>query len=179
MDLVRKRVTPLKRDYGKISRLMKRVFPESELFPIPFLLLQSCRKGIEFTAYYDENILCGISYVVKGKELVFLLYLAVDDSLQSKGYGSRILNSIKESAGDLPIALNVEPVEETASNYEQRLRRLGFYERNGFHQSGYRMKDDKEEYQILTTSDAFDPEAYREVLRYFARSSKIPCVVKD
>lgn len=179
MDMVRRRVRLFSRDYRRARHLMKRVFPSDELFPIPFLLVQSFRRGIDFYAYYDNGVFCGISYTVRSRNLVFLLYLAVDESLHSKGYGSRILTAVTDSLQGLPIALNIEPVETEAPNYEARIRRLRFYERNGFKKSGYRMKDEKEEYQILTNTDAFDPEAYMDALRYFSISSEIPSVVKD
>ena len=55
-----------------------------------------------------------------------------DDRLRSAGYGRRILEWFADEHPDLPLFLEIEPIDESAGNYAQRLRRLAFYQRNGF-----------------------------------------------
>lgn len=52
--------------------------------------------------------------------MVFILYLAVNDKIQSKGYGNKILNIIKENNMDKEITLNIKPLDKNADNYQQR-----------------------------------------------------------
>jgi ribosomal protein S18 acetylase RimI-like enzyme len=60
---------------------------------------------------------------------VYVEHLAVASNLRGKGYGSRMLQALKETTGGRPIVLEVElPEDETAR------RRIAFYERNGFRQ---------------------------------------------
>jgi hypothetical protein len=43
-----------------------------------------------------------------------VLYLAIDDSLRGKGYGSRILSQIKAEKPGQRIVLNIEPLDDKA-----------------------------------------------------------------
>lgn len=59
-----------------------------------------------------------------------ILYLAVNDKIRSKGYGSRILQEIKGRAHSRSIVLNVEKPSVNAENNAQRISRIAFYEKN-------------------------------------------------
>jgi GNAT superfamily N-acetyltransferase len=63
--------------------------------------------------------------------MTFVLYLATDESIRSKGYGSKMLKWIVENARRT-VVLNIETVEKAYENYEQRLKRQKFYIKNGF-----------------------------------------------
>ena len=62
---------------------------------------------------------------------VFVLYLAINAKIQSKGYGSEIIKWLKEYAGQRTIVLNVEPIDDTAINAQQRQKRIAFYKKQG------------------------------------------------
>ncbi len=84
-------------------------------------------------AYFDQEVFVGLTYAICTDNLVYLLFLAVEESKQSQGYGSQILAQVKKEAGVRPCVLTIEPMdEEDASNRTQRLKRLAFYERNGY-----------------------------------------------
>ena len=73
------------KEYKEIKSLMCRAFPKNEQIPMWLLHILAIRKSVEFSAYYDEDLFCGISYTVRNEELVFILYLAVNDKIRSKG----------------------------------------------------------------------------------------------
>ena len=80
------------------------------------------------------------------------IFLAVEESKQSQGYGSQILAQVREEAGERPCVLTIEPMdEEQVSNRAQRLKRLAFYERNGYQALNHFYFEGSERYQILTT----------------------------
>lgn len=168
MHLVCKNVQPSLTEYKEIKSLLARAFPKEEQYPLWLLRFWALRSDVDFTAYYDGKIFCGVSYTVRNAEAVFVLYLAVNDRLRSKGYGGMILNEIKERNPDKTILLNVEPADETAENREQRIRRIAFYRKNGFYETGCRIADKKSEYEILSTSQEFLKESYRDLLRIFS-----------
>ena len=93
-----------------------------------------------------------MTYTIYTGNLVYLLFLAVEESKQSQGYGSQILAQVKKEAGVRPCVLTIEPMdEEDASNRNQRLKRLAFYERHGYQLLNHFYFEGTERYQILTT----------------------------
>ena len=71
-------------------------------------------------------------YTIENDKYYFILYLAVNQEMRSKGYGGEILNYAYEQDGKRNIILNVERLDQTADNYEQRLKRVSFYEKTGY-----------------------------------------------
>ena len=64
-------------------------------------------------------------------EFLFVEHFAVAPPLRGKGMGSKMLSALKEKA-KTPIVLEVELPETEIAR-----RRIGFYERSGFHLNGF------------------------------------------
>jgi GNAT superfamily N-acetyltransferase len=124
--------------------------------------------GVDFLSFSDEGVFVGFAYLVSYKKTTFVLYLAVDGSLRGKGYGSRVLSQIKAEKTGQRTVLNIEPLDEKAPNAEQRRKRLAFYERNGFSESGYVSRDPSSIYDVLCFGPALDPGEYERLLTRFA-----------
>ena len=56
--------------------------------------------------------------------MMYVLYLAVNDKIRSKGYGTLMLKHLNEMSGNKEITLNIESLDENADNYKQRVKRL-------------------------------------------------------
>jgi len=167
MELNSKKVSKRLKEYKEIKKLMKRVFPKNELFPMWYLLLLSKMKMVQFYSYYEDNKFVGISYSLINDNMVFILYLAVNDKIQSKGYGTKILNIIKENNKGKEITLNIEPLDKNADNYQQRLRRYEFYKRNNFNNTGYYI-DDTDKYLVLSTKEELNIKEYKKIFKDFS-----------
>lgn len=167
MALLEKKVSKQIEDYETIKELMVKVFPKNEIIPMWLLLLLSKRKTVDFNAYYEEDKFVGFSYSIINLHIVFIFYLAVNDKIQSHGYGTKILNYIKKKYKDREITLNIEKVNSDAENYEQRLKRLKFYQNNGFNETGHYLDDDIE-YSILSTNKNFNKEEYVKILKKYS-----------
>lgn len=96
--------------------------------------------------------------------MIYLFYLAVNPVLRSKGYGTKLLQWLREKYPDKAIVGNIEPIGMDSDNEEQRIRRLAFYERNGFHLIPFRLSDDSGIYDIISTSDSFNEEEYERLI---------------
>lgn len=153
------------KEYSEIKNLCATAFPKNEQMPVWVLRLLAKRNGIDFTAYYDNDTFCGISYTVCKNDTVFVLYLAVNDKIRSKGYGSQILDSIKKNYIGKSVVLNIEPLDSDAENYEQRVKRFEFYKRNGFSNTNHFINDISGRYLILSTSENFSVKAYRDAIK--------------
>ena len=135
-----------------IEPLYEAAFPVEERLPLWQLSWNSLKRGQSFLAYFDQEVFVGLTYTIYTDNLVYLLFLAVEESKQSQGYGSQILAQVREEAGERPCVLTIEPMdEEDASNRTQRLKRLAFYERNGYQALNHFYFEGSERYQILTT----------------------------
>lgn len=83
----------------------------------------------------------------------------------NKGYGAAILHRLKADFQGKVIFLNVEPLDVQAENYEQRIRRVDFYHRNGFEPTNYYIFDNDDRYLILCSDRQFPIEDYRNALK--------------
>ena len=131
MELRQETVHIYKHGYSEIAKLFKESFPEGEQFPLWTLRLLTVLKPAKFSAFYDGDTLAGILYSIESTDYFFILYLAVNPKIRSCGYGGKILEYTFDRAGDRPIVLNVEALDENADNNEQRKRRNAFYARHG------------------------------------------------
>ncbi len=166
MNLFEKKVTKKLGNYDEIAAFMKRSFPKEELMPMWLLLLISKFKKYNFNAYYAENLFVGILFTIESKETLFIFYIAVNDKIQSKGYGSLLLKNIFEKYPNKYISLFIETIsDKNASNYEQRVRRLSFYKKNGFRQTGYSAGNKIPFIDILSTNDNFNIKDVKKLLK--------------
>ena len=144
--------------------LYRTAFPKEERFPFLFLQAIKLRRSCKFLSYCKDEELAGMSFTVEGQDMVFVLYLAVSENIRSKGIGSEILLYLKNLYGK-PLTLNVEPMDGDAGNADERRRRFSFYERNGFYDTGYLLRDSRMTYTVLSTAKDFLPDVYYETLK--------------
>lgn len=171
MAIKAKKVSHKLVEYPSICYLMKSAFPKNEQFPLWLLRLLTIRKNINFRAFFDDDQFCGILYTAENSKYIFVLYLAVNDKIRAKGYGSRILQWLKQSTSKT-IVLNVEAINSNATNLEQREKRIEFYKKNGITDTGYFFIDANERYSVLSSdSEHFDINEYKSLLKWFSLGS--------
>ena len=149
-------VTPQIGDFARVLALYEEAFPPEERIPIEQLVELSAERGVDFEAYYDEGELCGFTYNIVTPDYLYVLFFAVLADKRSGGIGSRILGFLKERFSTRTIVLEIEPLDSTAKNYAQRVKRLAFYERNGFTRTGYDLYEEEMRYTVLSVSGDFD-----------------------
>ncbi len=156
------------RDLSEAKRLYRTAFPKEEQMPFWTLRFLTLIKGIELTCYREDDCFCGFTYTVTEGSVVFVLFFAVSADLRGKGYGSSILAELKKRNPNRSIILNVEPLDADAENAEERVRRMRFYEKNGFFDTGYDIEEIGGTFRVLATEKEIDMNAY---LRVFGRMS--------
>ena len=162
MRLTARKVDGSLRDLSRVKGLLERAFPENEQFPMFLLRLRAWSSYVHFLAYYDGDDFCGFTYTVENEDMVFVLYLAVNDEIRSKGYGTAILADLKARASGRGVALNIEPLE--------------FYRRNGFVSTDYNLIDGGDRYLILCTKEDFPVEDYIRVIKRISFGLHVPNV---
>ncbi len=153
-----------RKNYKEAKKILENSFPKNELLPPLLLYIISKRKNIEYKGYYDNETFIGISYIIKSKKEVYILYLAVNNKIQSKGYGTKILTQIKENNQDKELILDIEPLDKTANNYTQRQKRYKFYQKNGFYNTQNYLIEDIN-YLILSTNKNFKKETLQKLIK--------------
>ena len=156
----------LGRCFFKVRRLYLTAFPKIERHPVMELFSASANGQAEFLNFTEDGNFIGLAYMIVRGSVAFLLYFAVDDSKRNKGYGSAILDSIRERYNGKDVVLLIESLHEDCGNMDIRIRRKGFYLRNGFHDTGFLQRSfgGEANYDILSTAEHFDEEAYRYML---------------
>lgn len=132
------------------------------------LLAMSLKPSVKFHALYDDHHFCGIAYYAESYDTVYLTYLAINKELRGHGYGTKILTMLEEKYPDKAIVIDIEPVVPTAKNYHQRVSRLKFYERNGFHRTDQKLKDQDGEFEALTTGKTFNKPGFIHALKHMS-----------
>lgn len=118
-------------EFKQLYELMEDSFPQSEirtfesqqkLLNNPLYTVYVLREDREILAFFAEW---------QNDSYRFLEHLAVNKNYRSRGLGSKTLQ-LYHDLSDKPVVLEVEP-----PNDETQIRRVKFYEKNGYHLSSY------------------------------------------
>ena len=119
---------------------LSEAFTENERKPLADIIALLQENRYEIWGLFEDSKMLGYACLWKSPEtpLVLLDYLGVNAALRNRGLGAAILSHLKSL--EIPLAAEAElPIEGDRPEENQlRLRRIGFYRRNGF-ASAYEM----------------------------------------
>ena len=150
-----------------LRRLYETAFPVQEQIPYDDLIYLLDAMDIEYTAYYDGEMLVGLTMVLRLPRYNWAWYFAVNEELRGQGYGQRILASVLDKHRDgHPFIMDIESPRQTdAPNPEQRRRRYAFYLRNGMRDTMTSRTWGNITYTILSNSDEpFTQQDYDDIV---------------
>lgn len=152
---------------AELRRLYETAFPEGEQIPYNELVHLLELMDIDYTAYYNSEMLVGFTMVLRLPHYNWGWYFAVREELRGKGYGQEILSAVLEKyrVGN-PFVIDIEsPMQPDAPNPEQRRRRHAFYLRNGLKDTGANRTYNDITFTIMSSSDApFTQQDYDEIV---------------
>ncbi|MEC6748680.1 GNAT family N-acetyltransferase [Marinilactibacillus sp. XAAS-LB27] len=154
----------------KVKNLYMNEFPKYERYPFWFLKYQSKKKNSDFYVIYDDNEYVGLLYLIYYKDIVYILYLAINHSKQSKGYGSKILNQLSQTYRGKRLLLNIEKIDSTAYNWEQRIKRKKFYKKNDFTNTNFEITNKHVVYEILFQGKEVYENEYHRLFKSYLGS---------
>ncbi len=140
-------------------------FPKVERFPYWLICLVAYFPGLHFRTWYVDGRFVGLTYVLTRHSMSVIYYLAVVDKERSKGYGALLLKEIQKLRPRT--ALITESDDVQAANREQRQRRISFYLRNGFVQTGWQLADYSGLYDIMATTKDLNVKKVRHLISRF------------
>jgi GNAT superfamily N-acetyltransferase len=151
----------------ELRRLYETAFPEQEQIPYDDLIYLLDAMDIDYTAYYEEDMLVALTMVLRLPKYNWCWYFAVREELRGKGIGQDILTTVlnKYREGN-PFVIDIEsPLQPDAPNPEQRKRRHAFYLRNGMKDTGTSRSWDGLTFTIMTSSDEpFTQQDYEDIV---------------
>lgn len=152
----------------QIKNLYKSAFPKEERAPL-FLLFKKAEAGKAlFYAVLEDNEFIGLVYIITTKKLAYIFFLAVEEENRSKGYGSKILESVKKMYPEKTVILEIEDTEkEDAENISERLKRLEFYERNGFVRLHHKVNEAGVDFELLGTDNTVNLAEFLELMKNY------------
>ncbi len=167
MKLTEKKLTKHLYNYKEICRFMRRVFPKEELMPMWLIRTLTLKKNYDFNVYYDNDLFVGILFTIESKDNLFVFYIAVNDKIHSKGYGSKLLQVLLDRYPNKSVTLFIETMDDkNAANYDQRVKRLAFYVRNGFVHTGIKAGFKTPFVDILSTDKDFDAVKAKKLMKF-------------
>ena len=158
-------------EFNPVYSAMKRNFTQEEIRDYDFAL--AVMKEEQYSIYHitDGDTRVGFCAIWELSEFAFIEHFVIYESFRCKGYGTRVLELIKESFKT--IVLEVEPPQD-----EMKARRIAFYKRCGFFKNGieytqppYRPSDEAVKLILLSyperlkDAEAVKKELYRSVYK--------------
>jgi len=99
--------------------------------------------------------------------------------LRSGGYGSRAIETLLKLYPNKQQIVDMEMVDESAENNEQRIKRRGFYLRNGYKPTGQFLSYLGVDYEILCMNENFDFDTFKEMMSTLKVDGFNPRYYKD
>ncbi|MGN1044533.1 MAG: GNAT family N-acetyltransferase [Candidatus Methanomethylophilaceae archaeon] len=141
-----------------LRELYESSFPETERVPLVSLLSGPEGTHASLVSVTDGSDIVGMYSVIRDRDMTFLFYLAVSEKDRCRGIGSRILEHIV-SHDPNPVVLNIELTADGLPPTDGRVRRMGFYLRNGFTDTRRVLHDEQGSFNILSNG-TFDEQRY-------------------
>ena len=116
-----------------LERINREAFPDNEYIPIREFYPLNPMLQVDVWAMMVDGIPSGFTVTMKHGTCVYIFYLAVDSGTRGAGFGSQMLAQLPELYPGCQVVVDFEAILPEAKNNAQRIRRTGFYLRNGFH----------------------------------------------
>lgn len=178
--LVRKNIRKFKiKDWKNVKSIYINSFPKEERFPFLLLYFNTLRNNSNLYVMEINNQIIGFIDAINYKNMIFILYLAVDKKMRNLGYGSKLLKQFLNENTNKNIYLNIDEVDTKFSDYKLRKQRLNFYLNNNFYLTNYLSVEQDGNFNIMIASNNnFEVDNYIELDKkiskwYFTKKSKI------
>lgn len=152
--------------WKEIREIYLEAFPKAERKP--FFTVRRCvkRGKAQILTAMEEGVLQGFALVIPYGDMAMVDYLAVSDSIRSRGTGSRILREVCRQFPGQTLVLLIEKPDDAAENSGQRAARRRFYLKNGFTSSGIYVSGHSGEMEVLNFGGRVSLEEYMALQRY-------------
>lgn len=144
-----------------LKDIYKEAFPREEKIPFWMLKMLTRDGRGEFYGVYDHEELIGLVYNVYYKDIIYISYLAIDDTKRGAGYGGEFYRPFRKSTVTVVFSCVSKRWIRRQRINEQRVRRKAFYESNGFKMLPFQVKEGIVMYDAMCVADR-EPEITRK-----------------
>lgn len=148
----------------KFKELYFSAFPQEERVPFDFLADKVQYGNSNLLTVYDGDLFVGILVLVFHKDMVFLWYLAIDDSLRGNGYGTKVLQVVEQKHSGCRLVLNIDEVADTFADFAQRQKRHQFYIKNGYDDCHVKTREKGVVYQLMSKNGNVPYNDYKQMM---------------
>jgi len=153
-------------DYEYLHYQYNKAFPVDERAPFRRVWKKAQDGKADFLGLYSHDRCIGFAYLVKYKDIVYIIYVAIDHRLRGRGLGTKMMNSILKRNAGKRIFLSCEPPDPKAKNAEDRERRREFYRRCGLEELPNKIYEADVCYSMMGTGGHVKPEEYRALMQW-------------
>ena len=115
----------------RIRLLYKEAFPKCERKPFSVIKRMASLGKTDLWYFSDGGGFAGLCATINGEREILIDYLAVAKKRRGKGVGGEMLRMLLRHYADYGVFLEIEELDESAPNNEERVRRKSFYTSNG------------------------------------------------
>lgn len=153
-----------KKDFKKVY---KSSFPKNERKPF-LMLTRAVRNGdAEMLVAQENDTFVGIVVTFVHESIVLVDYLAIDEKYRGGGYGSKILQLLKDRYADKTLFLEIEYPNINATNNVDRLRRKFFYMENKLMPLDYHIKLFGIHMELLYSNSSNQKPTWEEIENFY------------
>ena len=164
----------------QIKQLYRTAFPKEERAPLFTLYHKAKKEQYNFYAIVEDEEFTGLIYTMEDCGIVYVFFFAIQDEKRGQGYGSKVLAMIKDKYPNRTVTLMIEDMRETeADNYDQRIRRLKFYESNGFTQLHIYIIEAGVKYELLGTQTGVTQADFLQLMKNYLGGLLYRFIYKD
>lgn len=147
-----------------IKPLFLAAFPEEERPPVDIFFSSFNKKNNYLYGFYDKNEFIGFISIIIYKDICYLFFLAVKKEMRNQGYGSQMIQIIKDMYKQYTLLLCYEEVDEKYNDYLLRKKREQFYLKNGFRKNPLKTNEFGVIFQTAVYGNRFVSfEEYKEI----------------
>lgn len=161
---------------SEIKRIYYESFKPNERMPFFMMVMMSKIPNTDFIAFYDGETPCGFIYYAIGITQIFVMFFAVDEKMRGHGCGKYILDYIAEKYPKKNIIVSIG--DENSSESEKISGRKAFYQKCGFSESGFYIRMNGINEEILTRNGKFSKIKLRLFLALYSCGSLWPPIRK-
>ena len=128
---------------------------------------RALRSGATLVKYIDGGRFIGFTFSFSHRDMSFFVYFATVPGVRGGGYGSEILDMFRRSNQGKRVFLVTEPCDRAAEDYSLRVRRQGFYRRNGCVGTGKTIVSDGEAFDTMFVQGRLSDDEMESVVRLY------------